>query len=260
VGTLDVPVTFNVTPALPELPQAGPPLVASIANAASQITGVVSPGEILTIFGLNIGPPNPAGVSIGPDGKIATNLGGTRVLFDGVAAPLLYVSPTQTNVIVPYEVADRTATKIEVEYNGTTSEAWGVRVAPAAPSIFTLDSSGQGRAAVLNQDNWVNNPSNPAARGSVIQIYATGEGMTSPPGTTGSITHTDIKKPVQRVAVTMGGIEAPLQYAGSAPESVTGLFQMNAVVPQGVAPGPSVPIEFTVGTARSQPGVTIAVK
>jgi uncharacterized protein (TIGR03437 family) len=164
------------------------------------------------------------------------------------------------NAIVPYEVAGNGVTTMQVEYNGTQASAWGVAVAPAAPAIFTLDSSSQGQAAVLNEDNSVNGPSNPAARGSVIQIYATGEGQTSPPGVTGSVTHADLKKPLLGVSVTIDGLDAPVVYAGSAPESVAGLFQVNATIPPGVKPGPTVPIILTVGSASSPDGVTITVK
>jgi uncharacterized protein (TIGR03437 family) len=51
-----------------------------------------------------------------------------------------------------------------------------------------------------------------------------------------------------------------VQYAGSAGASVAGLFQVNAVVPQAVAPGAEAPIAISVGGLPSQNGVTIAVQ
>ena len=90
--------------------------------------------------------------------------------------------------------------------------------------------------------------------------FATGEGQTSPPGVTGSVTQSNTKIPLLPVTVTIGGVDALVQYAGSAPDSVTGLLQVNATVPQGVAPGSAVPITISVGGVPSQPGVTIAVK
>jgi uncharacterized protein (TIGR03437 family) len=62
------------------------------------------------------------------------------------------------------------------------------------------------------------------------------------------------------VSVTIGGVNATLQYAGSALDAVTGLFQVNAIVPQSIMPGPAVPIVLTVGTASSPGNVTIAVQ
>ncbi len=212
-----------------------PPVVGSIVNAASNAQTSLSPGEIISIYGAGLGP---------------------LVSFDGVAAPLLYVSSSQINATVPYSVSGKDVTAIAVQ-NGAS---WGVPVAPSVPGIFTLDASGLGRGAVLNQDGTVNDPTHPAARGSVIQIYATGEGDTSPPGVTGSVTHGDLKRPLLPVTVTIGKLDAAVQYAGSAPESVAGLFQVNAVVPQGVTPGAAVPIVVTVGSTLSQDGVTVAVQ
>ena len=98
-------------------------------------------------------------------------------------------------VIVPYEVAKQPSTTIEVISGNTKSTARGVAVAPSAPAIFSLASTGTGQAAVLNQDNSVNGLSNPAPRGTMVQIFATGEGQTSPPGITGSVTGSNTKSP-----------------------------------------------------------------
>jgi uncharacterized protein (TIGR03437 family) len=120
--------------------------------------------------------------------------------------------------------------------------------------------SGVGPAAVLNQDNSVNSASNPAPRGAIIQIYATGECETSPHGVTGSVIGTGLKTPLLGVKVTIGGQDAVVQYAGSAGASVAGLFQVNVVVPRAVAPGGAVPITISVGAVPSRSGVTIAVQ
>jgi len=253
-----IPVTVAVAPG-------GPPLVVSIVSSASGAVSAIAPGEIITIFGLNIGPAVPRGTII-VNGKVPTSLSGARVFFGNIPAPLLYSSVTQLNAIVPYEVLDATnglappePVLVEVESNGSRTSLGGVPVAPAAPSIFTLDATGQGQAAVLNQNNSVNSQTNPAIVGSVIQIYATGAGLTSPPGITGEVTQGDSKRPVLPVTVTIGGLDAQVQFAGAAPGEVSGLFQVNALVPR-VAPGPAVPIVLTVGLAHSQNGVTIAVK
>jgi uncharacterized protein (TIGR03437 family) len=252
---LVVPVTTVVTTS-----PLAPPFMGSVANAASQIPGSVAPGEILSIYGFGAGPSNIAGFTLDPSGKVATSLNGAQVLFDGRPAPMIYGSASQANVIVPYEVANQPTTTIALQFGGVTSVAWDIPVAAAAPGIFTLSSSGVGPAAVLNQDNSVNGASNPAARGSTIQIYATGEGQTSPPGITGSVIGSDLKRPVLQVKVTIGGQDAVVQYAGSAGNSIAGLFQVNAVVPQTVLPGAAVPISVSVGGVPSPTGVTIAVK
>jgi uncharacterized protein (TIGR03437 family) len=256
-----VQVTLTVTPRPTPLPMTGSvPLVTAVLNGASQMAGSVSPGEIVIIFGQNIGPAAPAGLAVGADGKVATLLSGVQALFDGVPAPLLYVSASQVNAVVPYEVAPNAVANLQLQFNGTAIPAGGVPVAPATPAVFSIDSTGQGAAAVLNQDNTVNSPANPAARGSIVQIYATGAGVTSPAGITGAITGAATMQPLLPVSLTIGGITAAIAYASSAPDAVSGLFQVNAVVPQSVAPGPAAPLVLTVGTASSPGSVTIAVK
>jgi uncharacterized protein (TIGR03437 family) len=163
-------------------------------------------------------------------------------------------------VIVPYEVAKQPSATIEVISGNTKSTARGVAVAPSAPAIFSLASTGTGQAAVLNQDKSFNGLSNPAPRGTMVQIFATGEGQISPPGVTGGVTGSNTKSPVLPVAVTIGGVNAVVQYAGSAPNAVAGLFQVNAVVLQSVTPSPAVPISVSVGGVTSQDGMTVAVK
>jgi uncharacterized protein (TIGR03437 family) len=250
-----VPVTTIVTTS-----PLSPPFMGAVVNAASQLPASVAPGEILTVYGFGVGPSNTAGFTLDASGKVATSLNGAQVLFDGRPAPMIYGSVWQANVIVPYEIAAQATTTISLQFGGVTSAAWTIPVAASAPGTFTLSSSGLGPAAVLNQDNSVNSASNPAPRGSIIQIYATGEGQTSPQGVTGSVTGTDLKTPVLHVNVTIGGQDAVVPYAGSAGAAVAGLFQVNAVVPQAVAPGAAVPITISVGGVPSQNGVTIAVQ
>ena len=93
-----------------------------------------------------------------------------------------------------------------------------------------------------------------------IQIFATGEGQTSPAGITGQIIASDTKQPLLPVAVSIGGVNALVFYSGSAPNAVSGLFQVDVVVPGSVTPGPSVPLVVTVGATQSQKTITIAVK
>jgi uncharacterized protein (TIGR03437 family) len=253
-GVIHIPVTFTATPSN----VTAPPQTTAILSAASQTPGPITPGEIFTIFGLGIGPA-PAGVQLDASGKVATTLGGMQVTVNDVAAPLVYASPGQLNAIVPYETATSGVARIRVTY-GQASGAWDVPLSGAAPAIFTIGSTGVGQGAVLNQDSSVNGPANPAVRGSVIQIFATGEGQTSPAGRTGSVTGSSGGAPLLHVTVTVGGIEAPLQFAGAAPFAVAGLFQVNAVVPQGTPTGLAVPIVLSVGGVPSPSGVTIAVQ
>jgi uncharacterized protein (TIGR03437 family) len=132
-------------------------------------------------------------------------------------------------------------------------------VSESAPGLFTLDSSGAGPGAVLNQDGSLNTPENPAERGSIVVLYGTGEGQTEPAGQDGSIAGEVPPRPRGPVAVRIGGREADVIYAGGAPGLVAGVIQVNARVPEDAETG-EVPVILRVGGADSQPGVTLAVR
>ena len=101
------------------------------------------PGEIVTVFGSTIGPAELAPLELDDDGRLATTLSDTRILFNGVAAPLVYVSDKQSSAIVPYAVSGRTSVDVQVEYAGVRSEAVTVPVLASRPGIFSRDGSGQ---------------------------------------------------------------------------------------------------------------------
>jgi uncharacterized protein (TIGR03437 family) len=233
---------------------------AGITNAASFLGASISPGEIVTLFGANIGPSSLVGLQLDSSGKVATTLAGVKVLFNGVAAPLIYVSAGQISAIVPYEVAGSKFAQVQVVYQGENSNVVLRPVTASKPAIFTQNSSGSGPGAILNQDFNLNTPSNPAGRGSIVQIYATGEGQTNPAGVTGLVANSVFPKPTQDVSVTIGGQPAQVAYVGAAPTLVTGVLQLNVTVPQNVTPGPAVPIVVTVGGNPSPAGVTLAVQ
>lgn len=246
-----IPVMATVTG------QPGLPLLGSAASGASEVSAAVSPGEILVIHGINLGPMTPVSGSV-VQGQFSTSVSGTGISIGGIPSPILYVSPTQINTVVPYEVASQSNVTLQVHASGGSTSEWALPIVTSAPGIFTLGGGGTGDAAVLNADSSVNTPSNPAVQGTAIQIFATGEGLTNPAGKTGSIA-TGTNQPLLGVGVSIGGVPAAIVYQGSAPGEIEGLFQVNAVVPQGLPPG-VVPILLTVGDAQSQAGTTIAVK
>jgi uncharacterized protein (TIGR03437 family) len=258
-GSLYVPVKLLVEPG-----PVAPPVVSQVVNAASGLAGGVSPGEIVAVRGYGVGGAAAGALRIGEDGLLATQIHGLQVTFDGKPAPLIYTSPNQTNLIVPYEVAGRYSTVMQVSYVGASgtlqTSAWALPVASSSPGVFTVDATATGQAAVVNEDGTVNSATNPARRGSIVSIYATGEGQTSPEGVTGSVVQSGGAHPVQSVTVTIGGTDAAVQYAGAAPDQVAGLLQVNAVVPALMAPGTAVPLTVRIGGVPSQAGVSISVR
>jgi uncharacterized protein (TIGR03437 family) len=248
-----------VAPAATGTPPA--PSNGGVVNAASEQGTTVAPGEIVAIFGTGIGPTTLANYSITPANFFDTLAGNTTVLFDGIPAPLIYASAGQTAAIVPYSVAGQASTLMVVNYQGLASPPLKLNIAPSAPGLFSADSSGTGNGAILNQDSSINSPSNPAARGSIIVLYGTGEGQTNPPGVNGRIALSVYPKPLLPVKVTIGGVDATsgILYTGAAPSLVAGVFQINVTVPQNLAAG-AVPVVVTVGSASSQSGLTVSLK
>jgi len=255
------PVVVNVSLTVAAVPT---PVISAVVNAASnQLTGV-SPGENIVLYGSGIGPtPLVLVQQLTSAGKFPTTIGNTQVLFDGVAAPIYYASSTQTSVFVPYGVGGRAATSVQVVYSGVPSAAVSYTVAQAVPGIYTLNFSGTGPGAILNQDNTINALNNPAAKGSVVQVYMTGEGATTPGGTDGAIAGAPgypLATPIlQPVTATVAGLAAVVNYSGSAPGSIYGFMQVNITLPASTPSGVQ-PVVIKIGTYSTQAGVTLAVK
>ena len=262
-GSTTVQVSLTITAPFPTITQ--------VQNAASFANGPISPGEIVTLFGSAMGPSTPLGTTLTSAGKVSTQLGQVQVLFNGTPAPLLYVSASQINCVVPYELAGFTSPFVEVKYLGQTSNTVNLQAVATAPGIFATGTpAGTGQGAILNFDNSPNGNganSRPAAPGSVVQIYMTGEGALSPAQATGSVTCSagcstvsQIPVPllVSKMAVLVNNQPATIQFAGEAPGFVSGVLQVNVTIPPNTPAG-NVPLSISIGGVSSQSNVTVAV-
>jgi trimeric autotransporter adhesin len=232
------------------------PLIYLIGNAAS-LVAPFSAGQLITIFGPQLGPTPGVGATV-TNGVVASSAGGTQVLFDGIAVPILYAGANQVNAIIPCSVAGHASTQVVVNSQGNASAPVTIPLSDAAPGLFTIAGSSQG--AFLNQDNSVNGAANPAALGSTVILYATGLGKTSPACSDGQIYTDTLPAPVLPVTATVGNMNATVQYAGQAPGIVSGVAQINIVIPANAPTGPAVPVTIQSGTFSSQTGVTLAIK
>jgi uncharacterized protein (TIGR03437 family) len=263
-GSTSITVNLTITAPLPT--------IISVKNAASGAVGAVSPGEIVSIYGTNLGPASAAYAALDPTtGKLATTIGGVQVLFSGIPAPLFYAGSTQVNAVVPYEMALVATPTVLVKYVGQTSNGYQLTTTTTAPGIFTQNSQGTGPGAILNQDGVsVNGPGNPAAKGSIVTVYMTGEGVTSC-GTpslcnvTGKITTATLPPPqvtpapLLPVGVLINGLPALPVYAGEAPGFAAGLMQLNVQIPSNAQSG-NLSITVSIGSNISQTGVTVTVQ
>lgn len=218
----------------------------------------VSAGQLVTIFGGNLGPP--FGVVAKPDartGKLPTSLGGTVVTFDNIRAPLLFVSDSQINLQAPYELAGRTITNVVVRFAIWTSLPARVRILPVNPGIFTQDFTNQ--AIALNQDGSLNSIWNPAGMGSTVTIYATGLGQVIPNVETGRPAPSRAPSTLDRFNLFIGGARASVFFAGLVPGQI-GLYQIVATVPAVRVPTLETPVIISTQTSASQRNVTLAVR
>jgi uncharacterized protein (TIGR03437 family) len=252
--TVEFPVRITVNPARPLISEGG------VVNGASYAAAGITPGQVVTLFGVRMGPATLAPFLLDSSGRVPGALAGTRVLFAGLPAPLLYVSAGQIGAIVPFGVTGRTTVDVEVDANGVRSPAVTLPVVASAPGLFTADATGKGQAAALNQDGTLNGRGMGVRAGEVLVLYGTGEGQTLPLGQDGAVTGSDTPRPVQPVRVTIGGKEGVVLYAGAAPGLVAGVFQLNVRVPADVASGDAVPVVVRVGENASAEGVTVVVR
>jgi uncharacterized protein (TIGR03437 family) len=223
----------------------------SVVNAADYRSGAVAASEIVVLYPTDAGPSRMVPWALDAlhmSQYSVVSLGGTRVLFDGVAAPLAYVESGRICAIVPYQVAGRKTTELVIEYQGQRSSPVVLPVVRSAPALFTLDASGVGQAAILNETGCCNSVRNPAVRGTIASLYATGEGLPLPGVAKRAVTSLSVR-------VAVGGVPAQIVWSGN-----VGLLQVNFRVPANAPVGDAVPLVLTVGTAHSTAAVTMAIR
>lgn len=230
--------------------------VNGIANAASLETKPLAPGELVAILGTRLSTGTQQ-FSLDSTGRVPTSLAGVRVLFDGVAAPLLYVSPDQINAIVPFGVSTTGPVNVTIE------RATGVpySTAAASPGIFCNGAAvfTSCHGSILNEDGTVNSRDNPARKGSVVAMYGTGLGQWSPAVADGSVVSAPpYPSAATKPAATVGGSSAEVLYAGAAPGTVAGVNQVNIRLPANAA-GDEVPVILATGDVAS-PAVAISIR
>ncbi len=236
---------------------ASTPVIAAVVNGASFRSGPIAPGELVAIGGTGLGPSTIVDMPAGPK----VQAGGVQVLFDGTPAPMTYVSAGQVNCVVPYEIQGNSHPSIEILYQGRRSNRFPLILSASNPAVFTSDGSGAGRVAAINRDGSLNSPANPAARGSIVEFFVTGEGQTSPSGVTGKVTlpATHAPRPLLDVSALVGGQPAAITSYGEVAGLVSGVMRIAVRIPMDVGVGADELI-VSVGGNTSQAGVTIFVR
>jgi uncharacterized protein (TIGR03437 family) len=221
-------------------PANGPQFVtAGVANAASMQQRALAPGSLVSLFGLN--------------------LSGASVQFDALSAPIIYSSSSQLNLQVPWELQGKSNSSVTITVNSVTSAPRTVPVGLADPGIFSLGAPQGRQGAIVNLSGIVVDVNSPAHAGDYLQIYSTGLGAVSnTPRTGAAAVASPLSSMIDNPSVTIGGVPAPVIFAGLAPGFI-GLYQVNVQVPLGVAAGDAVPVMLSTGAIASNT-VTISVR
>jgi uncharacterized protein (TIGR03437 family) len=237
-----------------------------VVNAASLAAGPIALGELVSIFGSNFAPTGLQTFTL-TNNSIPTLLGNVRVEFGGTAllGAITAVTPNQINVFVPYildlYLPGSSSIPIVVRVDDIASAPVTVPIANVAFGLSAVNASGSGQGAILNQDGSLNGSTNPATRGSIVTLYGTGEGVTSPALPDGALVlSTPFPKPkAGPVSVMIGGQPGEVLYAGGAPFLPTGVLQINVRIPASAALG-DTPVIVTIGGVSTTRRVTVAVK
>jgi len=235
-----------------------------VVDAAS-FTRPTAPGSIVSIFGTNFASALAQGSSV----PLSTSLGGVSVSFNGIAAPLFFVSSGQINAQLPSGLTGTTASVV-VTSSGGASAARMIQLNQATPGIFTIPPGGaQGAVFFANTLTLVASvappgfqiEARPARPGDILTIFANGLGPLDTPVQDGRNTLDRLRNTATRPAVTVGGLPVPdgdILFSGLTPQFVA-LYQINFRMPPGVTPGNAVPIRIRMSGVESAAQVTIAV-
>lgn len=243
-GAASAGVSVNATAGdLPVFSAAGVVNAASFNLGAAASNTALAPGSLVAIFGGSLA----ASTAIATSLPLPVKLASTSVTVNGVAAPLIFVSPSQINLQLPFELSGQRAEVIVS--NGTGPSApLVVQIGAVQPGIFFDPASGQG-AIVQNTDGKLTSD-RPARAGDFLQIYGTGLGAVSPIIASGlAAPASPLSRTTAQPQVTIGGRPAQVTFSGLAP-GFAGLYVLTVQVPEGVGAGRQN-VSLTINGQRS---------
>lgn len=236
----------------------GPSLYAVTNAGGAAVTGQVSPGEVISLYGVHIGPASPVAADLS-SGQAPTLLGGVQVLFDGAPAPVFYAQDDQINAIVPFGAPlapfATPIMRLVISNGGVSSNTALLGVVAASPEAFKVGGTSQ--AAALNEDGTVNSATNRANPGSIVSVFATGFGAFQPAPADGQVLSGTLPMLVESVQVGSPNLVQPFEIkdAGPAPNFAAGVIQVRFRLPS-VLYGVNTETSFTVG---GWPGGTFTI-
>ncbi|MCX6636552.1 MAG: S8 family serine peptidase, partial [Acidobacteria bacterium] len=222
-----------------------------IVNAASFRSGPIAPGSYISIFGRGLSDVS----AVESTDYLPLSLAGVNVSFDVPSASLsvpgriIFVSPNQVNVQVPWELRGQTSALVKVNIGSTSGQLYTVQVADYSPAVYADRNNG---AAALDESNAVISSAAPALRGHVVQLYVNGLGpVDNQPATGDPAQSATLSRTLATPSVTIGGRPAAVSFSGLAP-GFPGLNQVNFVVPADTPTGVQQ-VVVTIGGVDAPP-------
>ena len=239
---------------------ASPPIVGGVGAASFAPLAPLAPGGMVTVYGAQLSNGSAPAARLPLD----TLLAGTEVIVGGRSAPLLFSSDGQVNAILPYATPMNTPVQMIVARGDQYSLPVDVLMGTAVPGIFSTAGNGQGQGHiyVAGADGSLTlaGSANPAKVGDTLVMYCSGLGPLDSAVTDGGAAPLDrLVNTLNPVSVQIGSVTVPATFAGLSPGFAVGLYQVNVVVPPGVAAGDNVPVVLSVA-GQSSPAVTMVVR
>ncbi|MBY0373050.1 MAG: hypothetical protein K2Q23_03595, partial [Bryobacteraceae bacterium] len=237
----------------------------TLRNAANADRGTLAPATYASIFGAANAygeitrtfdqEPNPI--------PMPTTVADVQVSVEGRPAPIQFVSPAQINFIVPRDAPTLGRAEVLVT-RASTGQILGagfVQMDSVSPAVFAVGAGGRGQVAALNQDNSVNSAQNPAQRGSIITLFATGFGNIPGAPADGVPVTSEIRTPgLLQVSIGTSFVPADaILFSGLAPNLIS-VWQINVRIPMTVPPGNATPLGVRYRDTGAQTGLTVAVR
>jgi uncharacterized protein (TIGR03437 family) len=223
-----------------------------IDGAAFTPGRAVAPGSIISIFGANLSDSAGSATQF----PLPMGINGVAFSFDipaaGISLPARfhYVSATQLNVQVPWELANYASATVKATINYTYSPEVTLNLATYAPGFFAYQSGGQSFASALDSTLAVVTASHPIARGTTVALYLNGLGPVNNQPPDGSPVADASSTTVATPIITIGGQPATVTFSGLAPKFAD-LYQVNATVPAGITAG-AQPVTCAIGGVSCQ--------
>jgi uncharacterized protein (TIGR03437 family) len=251
-GTAQISGGVNANPGVPQVTAGG---VVETAAYGSP----VAPGDLVAIFGAELSAAAASATAV----PLPNQLLSTAVLIDGQFIPMFYTSSGQVNAVVPYGLPVNARHQLVVQRDNSLSVPQSVLVGVARPGVYTVDASGSGQGQIYKVDaagNQILTDKNaPAKAGDTLVIYCSGLGAVNPQLSAGTATPlTFLTNTVDPLTVTIGGKSAVVLFSGLTPGS-TGLYQVNAVVPEGLSNSDTTSLQITI-SGQDSATVTLSVR